>query len=220
MKRNEDLQRDVQDAIRWEPLLSAAEIGVTAKDGVITLTGIVDSYAKKLEAEDAAKKVAGVRAIAQEIEIRFANSNKKNDAEVATEIVTALISNFEIPENLVQVKVENGFVTLEGELSWNYQKEAAKRVVNHLVGVKGVTNNIRIKSEFADQIEKVEIEKALFRNRTVDSEDIHVEVSGNKVTLNGTVTSFYERGEAERMAWNAPGVSKVDNELLIDYAGF
>jgi osmotically-inducible protein OsmY len=220
MKRNEDLQRDVQDAIRWEPLLSAAEIGVTAKDGVITLTGIVDSYAKKLEAEDAAKKVAGVRAIAQEIEIRFANSNKKNDAEVATEIVTALTSNFEIPENLVQVKVENGFVTLEGELSWNYQKEAAKRVVNHLVGVKGVTNNIRIKSEFADQIEKVEIEKALFRNRTVDSEDIHVEVSGNKVTLNGTVTSFYERGEAERMAWNAPGVSKVDNELLIDYAGF
>lgn len=208
MKRNEDLQRDVQDAIRWEPLLSAAEIGVTAKDGVITLTGIVDSYAKKLEAEDAAKKVAGVRAIAQEIEIRFANSNKKNDAEVATEIVTALTSNFEIPENLVQVKVENGFVTLEGELSWNYQKEAAKRVVNHLVGVKGVTNNIRIKSEFADQIEKVEIEKALFRNRTVDSEDIHVEVSGNKVTLNGTVTSFYERGEAERMAWNAPGVSK------------
>ena len=220
MKRNEDLQRDVQDASRWEPLLSAAEIGVTAKDGVITLTGIVDSYAKKLEAEDAAKKVAGVRAIAQEIEIRFANSNKKNDAEVATEIVTALTSNFEIPENLVQVKVENGFVTLEGELSWNYQKEAAKRVVNHLVGVKGVTNNIRIKSEFADQIEKVEIEKALFRNRTVDSEDIHVEVSGNKVTLNGTVTSFYERGEAERMAWNAPGVSKVDNELLIDYAGF
>ena len=94
MKRNEDLQRDVQDAIRWEPLLSAAEIGVTAKDGVITLTGIVDSYAKKLEAEDAAKKVAGVRAIAQEIEIRFANSNKKNDAEVATEIVTALTSNF------------------------------------------------------------------------------------------------------------------------------
>lgn len=220
MKRNEDLQRDVQDAIKWEPLLNAAEIGVTAKDGVITLTGTVDSYAKKLEAEDAAKKVAGVRAIAQEIEIRFANSNKKNDAEVATEIVTALTSNFEIPENLIKVKVENGFVTLEGELSWNYQKEAAKRVVNHLLGVKGVTNNIRIKSDFADQVEKVEIEKALFRNRTVDSEDIHVLVSGNKVTLNGTVTSFYERGEAERMAWNAPGVSKVDNELVIEYAGF
>lgn len=220
MKRNEDLQRDVQDAIKWEPLLKAAEIGVTAKDGVITLTGTVDSYAKKLEAEDAAKNVAGVKAVAQEIEIRLNNTGRKNDSEVATEVVTALTWNFEVPEDQVKVKVENGFVTLEGELKWNYQKQAAKRAVDHLLGVRGVLNNIRIRSESQDDVEQKDIERALVRNRSVGSEDIHVRVSGHKVILNGTVNSFYERGEAERMAWNAPGVSTVDNELVIDYAGY
>ena len=217
MKTNEELQKDVQDAIKWEPLLNAAEIGVTAKDGVITLTGTVDSYTKKSEAEDAAKNVAGVKAVVEKIDIKFGSTWQKDDNEIAKEVLNAIKWNWEVPDNKVKVKVEDGWVTLEGELHWNYQKEAAKRLVNNQVGVKGVTNKITIKSETHDEIEKEEIESALMRNGSIDNEDIRVKVSGNRVTLNGTVNSFYQRDEAERIAWNAPGVSTVDNELVIDY---
>ena len=147
MKTNAELQTDVQNAIKWEPLLNAAEIGVTVKDGVVTLTGVVDNYTKKLEAEDAAKNVAGVKAVVEKIEIRFANSFNKSDNEIATEVLNALKSNWSVPNDKVKVKVEDGWVTLEGELPWNYQKDAAKEAVKYLLGVKGVSNNIKIKSE-------------------------------------------------------------------------
>jgi osmotically-inducible protein OsmY len=217
MKRNEDLQKDVQDAIKWEPLLNAAEIGVIAKDGIVTLTGTVDSYAKKLEAEDAAKNVAGVKALVEKIEIKMESSAKNGDTEIAKDVLDSFKWNWEIPKDKVKVKVEKGWVTLEGELGWNYQKEAAKRSVNNIIGVKAVTNKITIKSETHDEIEKKDIEYALVRNSSLDSEDISVKVSGNNVTLKGIVHSFYERGEAERIAWNAPGVWTVDNELVIEY---
>jgi len=217
MKTNEELQKDVQDAIKWEPLLNAAEIGVTAKDGVITLTGTVDSYTKKSEAEDAAKNVAGVKAVVEKIEIKFGSTWQKDDNEIAKEVLNAFKWNWEVPDDKVKVKVENGWVTLEGELHWHYQKDAAKRLVNNQVGVKGVTNKITIKSETHDQIEKKDIERAIGRNWSIDDDDIRVKVSGNRVTLNGTVNSFYQRDEAERIAWNAPGVNTVDNELVIDY---
>jgi osmotically-inducible protein OsmY len=217
MKRNEDLQKDVQDAIKWEPLLNAAEIGVIAKDGIVTLTGTVDSYAKKLEAEDAAKNVAGVKALVEKIEIKMESSAKNGDTEIAKDVLDSFKWNWEIPKDKVKVKVEKGWVTLEGELEWNYQKEAAKRSVNNIIGVKAVTNKITIKSETHDEIEKKDIEYALVRNSSLDSEDISVKVSGNNVTLKGIVHSFYERGEAERIAWNAPGVWTVDNELVIEY---
>jgi osmotically-inducible protein OsmY len=217
MKNNQELQLDVQNAIKWEPLLHAAEIGVTAKDGVVTLTGNVDSYAKKIEAETASKKVIGVRALIENIEVKFPNSWSKSDVEVANEVLAALKSNWSVPKDKVTVMVENGWVTLEGELPWNYQKEAAKNTINFLSGVKGVTNNIKIKSESHDSIEKKDVENAIARSWSVDDSDIKVEVSGSTVTLTGTVDSWYQKEEASRIAWNTPGIWHVKNELEVDY---
>jgi osmotically-inducible protein OsmY len=217
MKNNQELQLDVQNAIKWEPLLHAAEIGVTAKDGVVTLTGNVDSYAKKIEAETASKKVIGVRALIENIEVKFPNSWSKSDAEVANEVLGALKSNWSVPKDKVTVMVENGWVTLEGELPWNYQKEAAKNAINFLSGFKGVSNNIKIKSESHDSIEKKDVENAIARSWSVDDSDIKVEVSGSTVTLTGTVDSWYQKEEASRIAWNTPGIWHVKNELEVDY---
>jgi osmotically-inducible protein OsmY len=219
MKINVDLQRDVQEAIKWEPLLSAAEIGVTAKEGIITLTGTVDSYWKKTEAEEAAKNVAGVKAVVQKIEIRFVgNSSKKDDNDIAAEVLNAYQWNVEVPRDKVKVKVEKGWVTLEGELEWNFQKEAAKKAVRDLSGVVGVTNNITIKADTQDEIERKDIESALERNWSLSDREIKVKVSGTKVTLTGTVDSWYQKSEAARIAWKARGVWSVDNELVVDYA--
>jgi osmotically-inducible protein OsmY len=217
MKSNEDLQRDVQNAIKWEPLLHAAEIGVTAIGGVVTLTGTVDSYAKKLEAEDAAKKVAGVKALVEKIEIKFSSTWKKDDTEIANEVLNALKWNWEIPSEEIKVKVENGWVRLEGNVQWNYQREAAKKVVKNLAGVLGVTSDIKINIEAKDNIEKKDIQDALLRNWSINEQDIDVKVLGNKVTLNGTVDSWYQRDEAGRIAWNAPGVWAVENELVVEF---
>jgi osmotically-inducible protein OsmY len=217
MKSNEVLQKDVQDAIKWEPLLNAAEIGVTAKDGVVSLTGVVDSYIKKMEAENAAKKVIGVKAVVEKIEVKFENLFTKSNLEIANEALNALNSNWSVPKDRVTVKVENGWVSLEGELPWNYQKEAAKSAVNYLSGVKGVTNNIKIKSENHDAIEQKDVEKALARNLSNDESDIHVKVSGTKVTLTGTVKSWYHKNEAGHIAWKTPGIWHVENDLVVDY---
>lgn len=216
MKANTKLQREVQDAIAWKPLLHAAEIGVTAKDGVVSLTGIVDSYAKKTEAESAAKKVAGVKALVENIEVKFPNSWKKTDAEVATEVLNTFKSNYTIPDNNIKIKVEDGWVTLEGELPWHYQKEEAVRAVKHLTGVKGVISNIKIKSETDDPIQKKDIEDALKRSSIYDS-DIKVSVLGTTVTLTGTANSLYQKEEAGRIAWKTPGIWNVKNELEINY---
>jgi osmotically-inducible protein OsmY len=195
MKTNSELQKDVQDAIKWEPLLNAAEIGVTVKDGVVSLTGIVDCYAKKIEAENAAKKVVGVKALVENIKIKFPNSWLKTDAEVANEVLAALNSNLMIPDERLKVSVEEGWVTLEGNLPWNYQRVAAKNAVHLLMGVKGVTNNIKIKSERRDAIEQIDVENALARSLSLDARDIKVEVKGTTVTLMGTVNSWYQKTE-------------------------
>lgn len=217
MKSNQELQADVQNAIKWEPLLNAAEIGVIAKDGVVSLTGVVDSYAKKMEAENAAKRVIGVKALVEKIEVKFPNDWSKTDAEIANEVLSALKSNWSVPNDKVTVKVEDGWVTLGGELPWNYQKEAAKNAVNFLMGVKGVTNNIKIKSETQDAIEKMDVENAIGRSWSLDDNDINVAVSGTTVTLAGTVRSWYQKEEAGRIAWKTPGIWHVKNDLVIDY---
>jgi len=217
MQSNAELQQDVQEAIKWQPLLNAAEIGVTAKDGVVSLTGVVDSYAKKTEAEDAAKNVAGVTALVEKIEVRYPSSYSKTNGEIATEVLNALKAQWEVPSDKIKVKVEAGWVTLTGELGWNYQKEAAKDAIGSLMGVTGVTNNITIKSESMESIEKAAIENALKRNWAFYANDIRVQVSGHKATLTGTVNSLYEKKEAGNVAWNAPGVWTVDNELLVDW---
>ena len=217
MKSNQELQTDVQNAIKWEPLLHAAEIGVTAKDGVVSLTGVVDSYPKKVEAENTAKKVIGVKALVEEIEVKFPSTWSKTNEEIAKEVVVALESNWSVPDKKVTVKVEDGWVTLEGELPWNYQKDAAKSAVKFLRGVKGVINNIKIKSDSHDEIEKEDVEDAIGRSFSVDDCDIDVSVSGTTVTLTGTVDSWYQRDEAGRIAWNTPGIWHVNNELAVDY---
>ena len=217
MKTNEELQKDVQDAINWEPLLNAAEIGVIAKDGVITLTGTVDSYAKKAEAEEAAKSVKGVKIVVEKLEVKLNNSfGKKTDNEIANELIRVADWNSRIPKKSLKAKVENGWVTLHGEVERNYQKEAAENIAANLLGVRGVTNNITIK-ETEDQADKKAIERALRRNLLVDDSNIKVNVSGHKLTLTGTVPSWYEKGKAERIAWNATGITKVENDLQIDY---
>jgi osmotically-inducible protein OsmY len=217
MKNNEELQKDVQDAIKWEPLLNAAEIGVTAKDGVVSLTGVVDTYAKKMEAEDAAKRVIGVKALVEKIEVKLPSAWTKTNAEVAKEVLVALKSNWSVTADKVTVKVEDGWVTLDGELPWNYQKEAAKNAVNYLTGVKGVTNNIKIKSDIHDAIEKEDVVAAIARSWSIDDSDISVSVSGTSVTLTGTVKSWYQKEEAGRIAWKTPGIWSVKNELAVDY---
>ncbi len=186
MKTNSELQKDVQDAIKWEPLLHAAEIGVIVKDGVVTLTGTVDNYTKKLQAEKAAKSVAGVRAIIEDIEVKFANSGTISDADIAEEVLDSLRLNLIVPDRKIQAKVDNGWVTLEGEVSWNYQRKAAMRAVNDIAGIKGVFNHIKIKSELNDELEQKDIEAALARNWAIDADDITVKVSGRTVTLTGT----------------------------------
>jgi osmotically-inducible protein OsmY len=216
MKNNAELQKDVQDAIKWEPLLNAAEIGVTVKEGVVTLTGTVDSYAKKSQAEEATKNVTGVKAVVEKIEIKFGNYGKKDSTEIANEILEALKWNWEVPKDKVKVRVEDGWVTLDGELQWNSQKEAAKKAIGSLVGIKGITDNIKVKSETYNQIEKDDIERALLRNWSIDEKSIHVKIAGSKVTLTGIVNSLYQREEAERIAWNAPGVWNVENKLVIE----
>lgn len=217
MKTNEELQSDVQKAIKWEPLLNAAEIGVTAKDGIVSLSGVVDSYAKKLEAENAAKRVVGVKAVVEKIKVNYPSSWKKTNSEIANEVLTALKLNFSVPKDKITVHVEDGWVTLDGELPWNYQKEAAKSAVNYLLGVKGVTNNIIIKPESQNVIEKKDVENAIRRSWSVDDSDIGVSVSGTTVTLKGTVHSWYQRDEADRIAWKTPGIWYVKNEITVDY---
>jgi osmotically-inducible protein OsmY len=219
MKTNEDLQLDVENAIKWEPLMVAAEIGVTAKDGVITLTASVDSYLKKLTAENAAKKVSGVKVVVEKIEVKIGMQWQKDDNDIAEEILYAFKWNWEVPSEGLKVKVEKGWVTLHGELGRNYQRESAIQMVRNLTGVTGLSNNIRIKSE-KDTIEKKDIEAALKRNWYFNDQDIEISVTGNNVKLTGRVSSYYAKDEAEQIAWNAPGVATVDNEIIIvnDYA--
>jgi len=218
MKTNEELQRDVRQAIKWEPLLKAMEIGVIAFEGVITLTGTVDSYRKKAEAEAAARSVAGVQAVVEEIEIRIDNSLfSKNDNEIAAEVLNAFRWHAEVPGDQLKITVEKGWVSLQGEVQWNYQKEIAESAVVNLLGVTGVINHIKIKANKHDEVEKAAIEDAIDLNWSLSDRYIKVEVSENKVTLTGTVDSWYQKNEAARIAWKAPGVWSVDNQLKVEY---
>lgn len=216
MKTDENLQKDVQDALKWEPQLNAAEIGVIAKDGIVTLTGTVDNYYKKNEAENATKKVSGVKAIVEKIEIKPTDSKSINDNYIAEKILNAFKSDFSIPDEKIKLKVEKGWVTLEGNVNWNYQKEAAKNTVIDLMGVRGVTNNIMTRTNRNDAIKKTAIEKAIGNNAALAHDNIEVSVKNNDVKLSGLVNSFFEKEEAERIVWKTPGIWSVDNEIGVD----
>lgn len=215
MKTNAQIEREVQEAMLRDPLLRHNEIGVRARDGVVTLTGILESHARKLAAENAVKHVAGVKAIIEEIKVNEGDAIRKTDLEIATDILHALTWNIDIPEEKVKVIVENGWVTLEGHLEFGIQREAVRKVVNNLAGVRGIRNNISIKAEEQDAVEKAQIQKAIASNSLFENDQIKVKVNHHDVTLTGYVHSLLEKDLAEQIALKAPGVSRVHNELVI-----
>lgn len=215
MRTNEQLQRDVMDALEWEPILNASDIGVAARDGVITLTGTVDSYPKKMAADRVAKNVFGVRAVAEEISVKPWGSNLKTDTEIAAAAVNALKWCDSVPDYKIKVSVGNGWVELEGEVPWQYQKDEALREVADISGVKGVTNMIRLKPAVKPADIKDKIHRAFERSATVDSSQIGIDVNGSIVRLHGKVRSWAEREDAEDAAWAAPGVTMVEDDLRI-----
>ena len=216
MKTDSDIQKDVIDELEWEPFLKASEIGVAVKNGVVTLTGTVDSYGKKISAENASKRVAGVRAVAEDIEVKLLSGGKRNDTEIAEAVLNAIKWHSAVQENKIKVKVEDGWVVLEGEVEWEFQRSAARHQVENLMGVKGISNNVKVIPRLNPSEIKQKINAAFHRSATVDSEKVKVAVDGNKVILSGKVRTYAVRKEAESAAWLAPGVMKVENIIEID----
>jgi osmotically-inducible protein OsmY len=212
----EQIQRDVQDELRWDARLQPNEIGVIVKYGVVMLTGWVDSYVKKWAAERAAVRVAGVRAVANDIEVKLPASAERTDADIAAAAVMALQWDALIPDEQVKVRVSEGRVTLGGEVEWQYQKRAAERAVRGLTGVRAVTNLISIRPRTLPSPEELkrEISAALVRNVEIDAQRMTVDVVDDRVILGGTVRSWAERREADQAAWSAPGVTDVVNNIV------
>jgi osmotically-inducible protein OsmY len=215
MKIDTDLRRDVLDELEWEPSVEAAEIGVSVRDGVVTLTGAVKSFAEKMAAERITKRVQGVTAIANDIEVRLPGAAERTDTDIAKAAADALKWRTLLPDGRIIVVVSKGWLTLEGEVDWQYQKDAAFDAVHHLVGVKGVTNVITLKPRATVTEVKSRIEAAFRRSAELDAQKIQVAIRDGKVILQGRLNSWAERDEAGRTAWAAPGVSQVENLIAI-----
>lgn len=218
MKTAKDLQRDVLDELEWEPSLHSEDVGVTAtEDGVVTLTGTVRSYSEKEKAENVAKRVGGVHAIANDLRVKLPTSHTRTDTEIATAVLTALKWNVSVPEDRLRVTVKDGWVELEGDVDWQYQRQAAANAVLPLVGVRGLTNRVAVKPRSTPAEVHKKIEAALRRSAELDADQIRVEREDGTVVLKGTVRSWMEREEAEAAAWAAEGVAAVENRIRIEY---
>jgi osmotically-inducible protein OsmY len=217
LKTNSELQRDVQNELNWVSSITAGEIGVTAKDGVVTLTGTVPNYFEKMEAEHIAGRVAGVMAIAEELKVQLPDFNERTDTDIAQSALNALAWNVAVPSDHAKVKVENGWVTLHGQVDWYYQKKAAENAVHYLMGVKGVTNSLTLKPRETITAGEImtTIENAFKRTAISDAHKITVKAQNGKVTLDGNVHSWIEKDEAGEYAWTTPGVSSVENNIVV-----
>jgi osmotically-inducible protein OsmY len=207
------IRDDVQFELKWDPKVTSSDIGVAVKDGVVTLTGYVSSYWEKDAAEKVVKRIYGVRALANDLQVKLSFS--RTDPEIARDAVHELESHVGIPTDKIKATVKNGWVTLEGTVDWQYQKTLADSAVKKLKGVVGVTNNIQVKPNVSPTDVKTKIEEALRRSAELDARRITVEVDGSTIILRGSVSSWAEKQEAERTAWSAPGVTRVENHIYI-----
>ncbi len=209
------LRQDVLDELEFEPSLDAAHIGVAVEKGVVTLTGHVTSYAQKIAAEKAVQRVQGVRGVAEELQVRYPNDKKVADDEVAQRALAIIAWDATVPDDQVRVKVEKGWVTLSGEVGWQYQRASAEQAVRKLSGVRGVTNLLTVRPQIEASDIRRHIEGALKRSAEVEAEGIRIDVEGGKVKLSGKVQNWHERNVVERAAWAVPGVHSVDDRLVI-----
>lgn len=215
MRSDSDIRRDVEDELRWDPDIDATDIAVAVNNGVVTLAGFVRSYMQKYEAENDAKRVAGVVAVANDIEVRLPDIDQRPDPDIARDAIARVKSELPFAWDGIRAVVKNGWLTLEGEVEWYYQKERAEEAVRRVRGVKGVTNSIQVKPRVAPMEIRRKIEEALRRAAEIDASRITVETNGGEAILRGSVRSWAERQEAERAAWAAPGVWKVDNRIIV-----
>ncbi len=216
-RTDDQIQRDVLEEFSWDARIQPNEIGVTVKDGVVALTGWVDNYGKKWTAERTAHRVNGVRAVANDIEVRLPSSAERTDADIAGAATRALEWDAFVPIERLDVTVARGWVTIKGEVEWEYQRRSAERAVRRLSGVRGVTNLAAVRPRVQPTTEELRqrIEDALIRNAETDAEQVNVDVESDKVILRGSVRSWVQKQEAERVAWSAPGVTSVDNRIAV-----
>jgi osmotically-inducible protein OsmY len=215
MKTDIDIKRDVEEELRFNPDLNATDIAVAVKDGVVTLSGFVRSYSQKWEAERTAKRVQGVSGLANDIEVRLPVFNRRPDPEIARDAVAAIQADLPYSSEHIRVIVRDGWITLEGQVEWNYSRERAEQAVRRVRGTKGVTNLIQLTPRVAPFEIKRKIEESFRRNAELDANRVTVEADGGLVTLKGAVRSWAERREAERVAWQVPGVTRVQNLITI-----
>ena len=217
MKTDSEIKQDILDELAWQPNIDETQIGVIVEDGVVTLTGIVNEFSKKVAAKKAVKSVVGVKAIAEDIEVKYGDDYKKSDQEIAKAAVNTLEWNASVPKEKVMIAVENGYIYLSGKVDWEYQKNSAKRAVAYLMGVKGVVNNIEIQPKVKPSDVKDKIARAFKRSADVDASEILIDVEGSTVRLRGTVNSIKEKEDAQSAAFRAPGIIKVKNELKVQF---